>query len=46
MHEKFIDATKAHAMGLIDKVVEETELMDETQKLTAMITNKSSLIIR
>jgi enoyl-CoA hydratase/carnithine racemase len=46
MHEKFIDTTKAHAMGLIDKMVEETELVDEAQKLTTMITSKSSLIIR
>ena len=42
---KIIEAEEAHAMGLVNQVVEGEKVMDEAQKLAIMIAGKSSLII-
>jgi enoyl-CoA hydratase len=41
---KIITAEEAHSMGLVNTVVEEEKLMDETRKLAKVIASKSSLI--
>ena len=42
---KIIEAEEAHAMGLVNQVVDREQLMDEAQKMALMIASKSSLII-
>ncbi len=42
---KIIEAEEAHAMGLVNQVVDMEKLMDEVLKLAHMIASKSALII-
>jgi len=43
---KIIEAEEAHAMGLVNQVVDREKLMDEAQQMALMIASKSSLIIQ